>query len=177
MLSLRALALLPAIGCQGSSSQPAPQKVARAVEARDATGSVIARVQPGRPCRATVDGVELLVGGRPLVAQVGTDRWTGEDAANGTTLKKNDATVARIHAKQLFDETGVPLIRVLDNGDIVDKANAVARKAVAGSDGVTIGDLQISGTQDVVLAAMLTAREALPEVRALAACHFLLNES
>ncbi|HET9482552.1 MAG TPA: hypothetical protein VFO79_01235, partial [Xanthomonadales bacterium] len=159
------MALLPAVGCQGSSSEPAPRPAAPAIEVRDATGSIVARVKPGRPCRASVDGIELLVGGRPLVAQVGTDRWTGEDATNGTTLKKNDAPVARIHAKQLFDQNGIPLIRVLESGDIVDKANAVSRKAVATPAGITIGDLQISGTQDVVLAAMLTAREALPEVR------------
>lgn len=176
MLSLRTLALLPAFGCQGSSEAPR-KPVAAPIEVRDATSAVVARVQPGRPCRATVDGFELLVGGRPLVAQVGADRWTGEDAENGTTLKKNDRIVARIHARQLFDDQGIPVIRVLETGDIVDKANAVVRKAVAGPGAVTIGELTVGGTTDVVLAAMLTAREAVPEVRALAACHFLLNES
>ena len=175
MLTLRALALLPAFGCQGASEQRT--QPAASIEVRDSTGSVVARVQPGRPCRASVDGVELLVGARPFVAQVGTDVWTGETAANGTTLKKNGAVVARIHARQLFDDQGIPLIRVLETGAIVDRANAVVRTAAPGATGVTIGELSVGGTTDVVLAAMLTAREALPEVRALAACHFLLNES
>jgi hypothetical protein len=34
----------------------------------------------------------------------------------------------------------------------------------------------VTGTTDVVLAAMLTARAASPEIRALAACHFLLTD-
>src|SRR5687768_16467394 len=172
-MSLRALALLPAFGCQGGSTPP-PPKGRPAIEVRDASGAILATVQAGRPCRANDGGIELLVGGRPLVAQHGTDRWTGEDAANGTTLKKNDQVVARIHAKQLFDENGIPVIRVLEGGDIVDKANAVVRKATPRGGSVAIGDLTISGTQDVVLAAMLTAREAVPEVRGIAACHYLL---
>ena len=175
MLSLRVFALLPAFGCQGASEQR-PQPAA-SIEVRDGAGAVVARVQPGRPCRATVDGVELLVGARPFVAQVGTDVWTGEDAANGTTLKKNGRVVARIHARQLFDDQGIPLIRVLESGAIVDRANAVVRTATPSATGITVGDLTVGGTTNVVLAAMLSAREALPEVRALAACHFLLNES
>jgi hypothetical protein len=148
-----------------------------AIEVLDATRSVVARVVPGRPCRATVDGVELLVGGRPLVAQVGADRWTGEDAQNGTTLKKNDQIVARIHAKQLFDANGIPIVRVMDNGDIADRANAVVRKAVVGTNAVTIDTLTVTGTTDVALAAFLTltSRETVPEVRALAACHYLIG--
>ena len=172
MSSLSVAFALAAAGCQ--TTPPAPKPVVE-ITAKDATGAVTARVVPGRPCRATVDGVELLVG-RPLVAQVGTDRWTGESAANGTTLKLNDQPVARIHAKQLFDHQGIPLVRVLDNGDVVDKANAVVRKAVAGANTVTIGDVTVAGTTDVVLAVMLTAREAAAPVRGLAACHFLANE-
>lgn len=168
--------MLPLASCQTQEASPKPPPAPAGIEARDASGSVIARVVPGHPCRATVDGVELLVGGRPLVAQVGADRWTGTDAANGTTLRKNDQIVARIHARQLFDAEGIPLIRVLDNGDIVDKASAVVRKAVADAGRVTIGALAITGTTDLTVAAMLTAREAIPEVRALAACHYLLNE-
>ena len=146
-----------------------------AIEVVDATKSVTARVVPGRPCRATVDGIELLVGGRPLVAQIGTDRWTGADASNGTTLRKNDQIVARIHAKQIFDANGIPVIRVMDNGDIADKANALVRKAVVSGNAVTIGELTVTGTTDVAIAAMLTARETVPEVRALAACHYLIE--
>jgi hypothetical protein len=177
VFSLRALAVVaPLVGCQGGGTPPAPPQPTP-IEARDASGTVVARVVPGHPCRAMVDGVELLVGGRPLIAQHGADRWTGEDAENGTTLRKNDRPVARIHARQLFDAEGIPVIRVREDGQIVDKANAVARTAVAATATVQIGDLTVTGTTDVVLAAMLTAREAIPEVRALGACHFLLTET
>ncbi len=175
MLSSRFLVLLaPLVGCQGSGSSSPPPKPRIPIEVHDAHG-VIARVMPGHPCRATVDDVELLVGGRPLVAQNGADRWTGEDAENGTTLRKNDQIVARIHANQLFDADGIPILRVADSGDIIDKASAVVRKATLASGAIQIGDLTITGTTNLALAAMLTAREALPEVRALAACNFLLE--
>ena len=185
MLSPRVLScVLPVLGCQGtdtSKAVPTPTKKSE-IEVLDATKSVVARVVPGHPCRATVDGVELLVGGRPLIAQIGADRWTGEDAENGTTLRKNDQIVARIYANQLFDPNGIPILRVLENGDIADKANAVVRKAVAASDHVTlaassgtINSFTVTGTTDVAIAAMLTARETVPEVRALAGCHYLLE--
>jgi hypothetical protein len=164
----------PLAGCQSTDAPKTPPKFA-GIEATDG-GSVVARVVPGRPCRATVAGVELLVGGRPLVAQVGADRWTGEDAENGTTLRKNDQIVARIHANQLFDANGIPLVRVLDNGDIADKANAVVRKAVVAGDHVVIDSFTVTGTTDIAIAAMLTARETVPEVRALAVCHYLLEK-
>ncbi|MBA3501193.1 MAG: hypothetical protein M4D80_27375 [Myxococcota bacterium] len=175
MLSVRVLGcVVPLVGCQGTDTSKAQAKPV-GIEVLDVTRSVVARVVSGRPCRATVDGVELLVGGRPLVAQVGTDRWTGEDAPNGTTLKKNDQIVARIHAKQLFDANGIPIIRVMENGDIADRANAVVRKAVVGANTVTIDTLTVTGTTDVALAAFLTSRETVPEVRALAACHYLIG--
>jgi hypothetical protein len=163
---------LAATGCQSESTSRTPPPVA-AIEARDAANAVVARVVPGHPCRATVDGFELLVGGPELIAQVGADRWTGEDAENGTTLRKNDRIVARIHANQLFDENGIPLLRVMENGDIVDKANARVRTATVSGATVHIGDLTITGTTNVALAAFLTAREAEPSVRALAACRIL----
>lgn len=182
MLSVPALfACVAAVGCQ-STDAPKVEHKDPAIEVVDATKSVTARVVPGRPCRATVDGVELLVGGRPLVAQIGSDRWTGEDSPSGTTLKKNDQIVARIHAKQIFDANGIPIIRVMDNGDIADKANALVRKAVVSGNAVTIvatrplaGELTVTGTTDIAIAAMLTARETVPEVRALAACHYLIE--
>jgi hypothetical protein len=166
--------VVPLTGCQSTDAPKTAPKSA-GIEAID-DGTVVARVIAGRPCRATVAGVELQVGGRPLVAQVGADRWTGEDAENGTTLRKNDQIVARIHANQLFDANGIPILRVLDNGDIVDKANAVARKAVVASDRITIDSFTVTGTTDIAIAAMLTARETVPEVRALAVCHYLLEK-
>ena len=162
---------------------------------RDASGAVSARVVPGRPCRATVGDLELLVGGRPLVATQGAVRWTGEDAANGTTLFKDGAPVARYHARQLFDAEGLPILRIMDDGSIADRASVVVRRAAvvpaatAGpgrtpgsaaaptAGAVTIGDVTVTGTTDVVLAAMLAAPEAPPAVRALVACHLLLPEA
>jgi hypothetical protein len=214
-------------GCRCSADRAAPPPPPPAIEVRDATGAVTARVVPGRPCRANVGDIELLVGGRPLLAQEGAVRWTGEDAANGTTLFKDGAPVARYHARQLFDAEGLPLLRVLDDGSIVDRASVVVRRAAVGSaaaattgsaaaaapttgpaaapttgpaaaattgsaaaaapttgpaaapttGAVTIGDVTVTGTTDVVLAAMLAAPEAPPAVRALVACHLLLPEA
>jgi len=162
-------------GCRGGGD-PAPPPPP-AIEVRDAAGSVTARVVPGHPCRATVEGVELLVGGRPLVAQQGAVRWTGEDAANGTTLKKDGAPVARVHARQLFDEAGIPILRVLPDGGIINRASVRVRSAAASPTGnsVAIGAVTVTGTADITLAAMLAAPEAPPDLRALVACHFLLG--
>src|SRR5262249_19683359 len=101
-------------------------------------------------------------------------RFTGEDAPNGTTLRKNDAPVARIHADQLFDSQGIPLMRVAPNGDISNAAGVVTRHARASDASVVIDELTITGTTNIALAAMLTTPEAPPEIRALAACHYLL---
>ncbi|MBA3820075.1 MAG: hypothetical protein H0X17_14365 [Deltaproteobacteria bacterium] len=166
--------IAPVLGCQGTT--PAITPAPTPIEARDAKGVVTARVMPGHPCRATVDDVELLVASAPLVAQVGGDRWSGESGTNGLTLKKNDAPVARLHARQLFDAQGIPLLRVLPGGEIADAASAIVRHAKASPNAVTVGDFTVSGTSDVVLAAMLTARETSPEVRALVACHLLFAE-
>jgi len=174
VLSRVVVTALPLVGCQGS---PAPAPMPRTViEVVDASQAVIARVVPGHPCRATVDGVEMLVGAAPLVAQVGADRWTGEAAEHGTTLAKNGRVVARLHAGQLFDPDGIPIIRVLETGEIADKANTVLRTAKPGTNSVQIGDVTVTGTSDITLAAMLTARETVPEVRALAACQSLFTK-
>jgi hypothetical protein len=167
-------------GCRCGAEREATAPAAPpAIEVRDATGAVTARVVPGRPCRATVEGLELLVGGRPLVAQHGAARWSGEDAPNGTTLSKNGAVVARIYAGQLFDAEGLSILRIMDDGSIANRASVIVRRAVAApaANSVAIGDTTVSGTTDVVLAAMLAAPEATPEVRAMVACHFLLLEA
>ena len=167
---------LAMFGCQGEATSKAPAKPS--IEVFDeAANAVLTTVVPGHPCRATVDGVELLVGGPQLVAQVGEDRWSGETAENGTTLRKNEQIVARIHAKQLVDANGLPLIRVLDNGDIVDKSNAVVRSARATPSGVYVDKLLVRNTIDMTLAAFLTAREAPAEVRALAVCNILFEKT
>lgn len=199
-----ALALL---GCQdrsgasaatAGSSAPALTVASSsgAIEIRDGA-TITARVVPGQPCRATVDEHELIVGfgrsevsARSLVSQFGTTRWTTEQHTNGTTLYRNALPVARIHARQLFDEAGSPVIRVLDSGDIVNGAGQVIRHArvdapnrhVAIARATTPGQPAseptiVTNTTDPVLAAMLTARETTAEIRALAACHFLLPEN
>jgi hypothetical protein len=176
VLSSRCIALIaPAVVVWACQSHTASAPVGPPpIEVRDPRGVVTARVFGGHPCRATVDGVELQVGGRPLVAMLGSSRFTGEDAPNGTTLRKNDVPVARIHADQLFDSQGIPLMRIAPNGDISNAAGVVSRKAAASDASVVIGDLTITGTTNIALAAMLTTPEAPPEIRALAACNYLL---
>ena len=52
-----------------------------------------------------------------------------------------------------------------------------ATVAPAPANAVTIGEATVTGTTDVVLAAMLAAPEAPPDVRAMVACHYLLPEA
>jgi hypothetical protein len=178
------LACAAAIAACGSGKAPPPTVVA--IEVRDVAPNgrpgLLARVVPGHPCRAQIDGVELLVGGRPLVADLGSTHWTGEDAPNGTTLKQNGEPAARIHANQLFDKDGIPILRVAANGDISDQTARLIRRARVTPEGVRVEGvtdpsiaLVVSNTDNLPLAAMLTAvREAAPVMRALAACHYLL---
>jgi hypothetical protein len=168
----RWLFTLVLVACGQDRPEPAPERPA--IDARDGDGVVIARVVAGHPCRAMVESVELLVGGRPLVAQQGNIRWTGEDQSHGTTFLKNGVAIARIHAGQLFDKDGVPLVSVQPGGGIVNATGKVVRTAVASADRIAIGTIAVTGTRDVVLAALLVAPEVTPDVRALVACHFLL---
>jgi hypothetical protein len=188
--------LLAAAGCSSKERAPAPPPFA--IEARDPAG-VTARLVPGRPCRATVEGVELMVGGPPLAAQNGAATWSAEDAPNGTTFRKNGTAVARFHARQLFDAEGLPILRVLEDGRVADRASAIVREAVPTATGVAIimpprsdssaqirppmhpdakevpPGVLVSGTDDAVLAVILTAPEVKPELRAILACHRLLT--
>jgi hypothetical protein len=174
-------------GCQGKSSAgSAVPAAAPAIELRDAKGKVTARVTPGHPCRATVDGIELLIGTAPLVAQLGEIRWTGDEAANGTTIKRNDEVIARIFPVDQQNETGlytpegVALFRgTLAAGklDLISGAGALIGSATKlPKGGIAIGDRTITGTDDLLLAALLAA-EAPPEVRGLAACHRLFPQA
>ena len=171
-------------GCQGRTSTEEAPPAPRAIEVHDASGKLTARVVPGHPCRATVDGVELLVGGRPLIAQVGEVRWSGDDDKTGTTLRKDGVAVARIFpaevlpgAVDVIDPQGIALLRVKAAGDsapIVSASGAVERVAKRTPKGISVGDVTVTGTDDLLLAALLTAPEAGAEVRGLAACHRLL---
>jgi hypothetical protein len=173
-------------GCQGASPEPTPPP-RLVIEVRD-SADVVATVTAGHPCRATIDGVEMIVGGRPLLAHRGGSRWIGKDAENGTTLEHNDVTVARIHARQLFDGEGIPLLRVMDGGDVVDRTARIVRTIgpvpgpvpalrIAGGPRELIVTGLVPTPDHFALAAMLTAPDVGPELRALAACHYLLPES
>ena len=186
--------LLLIAACQSGSASDSPGspvgaeattlKKARAIEVHDLNNGVTAKIAPGHPCRASVDGIELQVGGEPLVAQVGTTRWTGEDRGNGITLLKDNEIVARIVDDKpgelsLIDPQGIALIRALAQGDdvqVIDKQSAVVRHVTRSERGVEVQPgPTVSGTEDRLLVAALTAVEAPPEVRALAACHRLFS--
>jgi hypothetical protein len=171
-------------GCQ---SEPAPRPAPPTSIDVVVGGKVMASVVPGHPCRAKVAGVELLVGGPPLLSEQGSARWTGQTQGNGTTLFLNDRAVARIHANQLFDEQGIPKLRVMEDGTIVSGAGKVLRTATArtqpapprveirDAQGRKADDVVVTNTGDRVLAAFLSANEIEAELRALVACHLLLG--
>ncbi len=156
---------------------------APSIELKDAKGHLVARVTPGHPCRAMVEDIEMMVGTDPLVAQLGEIRWTGETSTNGTTIKRNGEVVARVFPIDQPSETGVytpdgvAMFRVTlsgDKADLISGAGAVigsAKKLPTG--GISIGERVLTGTNDLLLAALLGATEAPPEVRGLAACHRL----
>ena len=168
-------------GCHGQSTPDLPAAAPLGIEVRDALGEVTARLVAGRPCRAMVEGVDLQVGASPLVAMVGNTRWDGVETATGTTLTKNGVRAAEIVADsgalQINDDKGIPVIRARIAGDsapVLDAANTNVRTASRSGTSVTVGDMTVTGTQDLLLAALLTAHEIGPEVRALAACHRML---
>jgi hypothetical protein len=189
----RCSSVVVALGaCQGSSAGTGAPVASHATEivAKDPSGAVVARVKLGTPCRATVDGIEQIVGTAPLVSQIGTTRWSGDTATNGTTFKKDETSIARMYAASddelaLFDPEGVAFVRATRAKDgavsISDRQSTVVRQAHllagANSDTVEISGtgpkLVVTGTNDVLLAAILTAPEAIPEVRGLAACNRL----
>jgi hypothetical protein len=189
-MSIRRFCLVATVvgACQGnepsSADKTAPGAAGTGAIEVIVGGKVTARVMPGHPCRATVDGVELLVGGPPLVAQVGDTKWTADTRENGTTLMSNERPAARILANQLFDATGIPLIKVEDDGKIVN-VQRVVRQATAEhepAERVVIRgiekwknepDVVVTNTDDVALAGLLAAPEADPTLRGLAACYLL----
>ncbi len=187
---MRGFVLLLLIGCQNGgaagdpSKQPPPAAPShgKAIEVHDLTGNISARIVPGHPCRATVDGIELLIGGEPLIAQRGETRWSGDDRGNGITILRDAEVAARIVDDKvgelaLIDGQGIPMIRVITQGDdvqVIDRQSAVVRHLMRSAKGVEVQPgPTVTGTDDRLLVAALTATEAPPEVRALAACHRL----
>ena len=131
--------------------------------------------------------MEFIVGGPPLVAQVGNTRWSGTTETNGTTLSRDDERVVRVFpvgdpdTTAVLDMKGVALARIAVQGTTATVSNAasvpVRRLALDPARTTITADepaLTITGTKDLVLAALLTAPELSPEVRMLAACERVL---
>ncbi len=157
------------------------------IQVRDSSDHdrIVASVRIGKPCRATVGPSEMIIGGPPLVSQLGDTRWSGTDAENGTLLARNDQKFARIFpvgdpsAVVVFDPSGMSMLRVASDtksAQVFDGTNAVARTLTTKGDQITADKpaLTVTGTHDLVLASVLTAPELAPEVRMLAACERVL---
>lgn len=185
---MRALLLVVVAACQTSAGgepargSAAPSHVGGEIKVHDLGGHISARIVPGHPCRATIEGTELLIGGEPLVAQHGEVRWSGDDRGNGITILRDAEIVARIVDDKpgelaLIDPQGIALIRAVTEGDdvkVIDKQSAVVRHLTRSGKGIEVQPgPTVTGTDDRLLVAALTAVEAPPEVRALAACHRL----
>jgi len=155
------------------------------VQAKDANGKVIAELRPLRPCRASVDGTEMIVGGPPILSQVGNTTWTGSTSENGTTYSRDSERIARIYpirdpkSAAVLDMQGVAMARITVAGDkaaVADASTATIRSLTKLGSTISIDapPLTVTGTDDLVLAALLTAPELVPEVRMLAACERVL---
>jgi hypothetical protein len=147
------------------------------IEARSA-GTTIARIVAGHPCRADIDGNELLVGTEPLVTQVGNNRWTGDDSPQGTTLRKDGAVITRLaettgRGVEVYDARGSVILLITADGVISNARGEILRRAEPSRLAIKIGDSIVTGTNDVALGVILSAPELIPEVRALAVCHRL----
>jgi hypothetical protein len=173
----RVLTLALIAGCQGKSEPDPPRPPNPVIEAR-ASGTIVARIVSGHPCRADIDGNELLIGTDPLVTQVGGNRWSGDDADDGTTLRKDGAAIVRVRDRQelgveVFDPHGGAILKLTANGEIANARGEVLRRAEASRGAIKVGDSMVTGTTDVALAVLVTAPELIPEIRGLAACHRL----
>lgn len=180
---MRRLLLLALLGCQGKKAAPPPEPVS--VQVRDASGVLVAELRPLRPCRGSIGPVDLIVGGPPLVANLGGTEWRGSAADNGTTLYREGQAQVRVFPigdatnVSVMDTHGVALARVRVEGAraIVTNAASVPVRNLR-SEGDTIKSdtpaLTITGTNDLVLSALLSALELTPEVRILAACERVL---
>jgi hypothetical protein len=147
------------------------------IEAR-ASGTIVARIVSGHPCRADIDGNELLIGTDPLVTQIGATRWSGDEGDDGITLRKDGAAVLRLRDRtdlgvEVFDPKGAAILKVTPAGEIANANGEVLRRAEPSRSAIKIGESIVTGTTDVALAVLVTAPELIPEVRGLAACHRL----
>jgi hypothetical protein len=147
------------------------------IEARSG-GATVAHIVAGHPCRADVDGNELLIGTEPLVAQVGGTRWSGDMETGTTTLRKNGAAVVRLRdtpdmGVEVLDPQGAAILLISADGAITNARGEVLRRAEPSRVAIKIGESVVTGTSDLALGVLITAPELIPEVRALAACQRL----
>jgi hypothetical protein len=181
--ALLAVGLALVMGCQDKKQAPPPEPVP--VQVRDSSGVLVAELKALRPCRGSIGPVELIVGGPPLLATLGDTKWTGSTATNGTTLSRNGEAVARVFpvgdaaSAAVIDMQGVALARIVVTGQaatVSDAASVPVRNLKSNGTSITSDELKltITGTQDLILAALLSAPELMPEVRIIAACERVL---
>jgi hypothetical protein len=73
------------------------------------------------------------------------------------------------------------VVKVMENGNIANGPGRVLRRATKGASRIEIkhlgkepvNDVVVTNTDDIVLASLLAAPEAEPEIRGLVACHLL----
>jgi hypothetical protein len=140
--------------------------------------SVVAHIIAGHPCRAEMEGEELMIGTQPLVTQVGASRWSGDEADGAIMLRKDGTAIVQLRdsdeaAIEVFDPQGGAILRLSSDGAIANGRGEVLRRAETARGAIKIDDLTVTGTADVPLAELVTAPELIPEVRSLAACHRL----
>src|SRR4051812_16518431 len=132
----------------------------------------------------------MIVGGPPLISQLGSTRWSGSDGANGTVLERDGQRVARLFptsdptSTAVFDMVGAAMVRVkaeADHATVSDTASRLIRTLARSGNTITVEPgaagqpkLIVTGTRDLVLASMLSAPELQPEIRMLAACERVL---
>jgi len=152
---------------------------------KDAAGTTLAELKQLQPCRATIGPAEMIVGGSPVTSTIGSTTWTGSVDTNGTTYVRNDERIARSYpvgdaaTGAIYDLQGIAQVRITVTGEtatVENKASVPVRKLTRAGTTITVSDpaLTVTGTDDLILAALLSAPELLPEVRMLAACERVL---
>ena len=175
--------MLALAACQAKDAAPVAP---RAIEARDASGAVVASLVPGKPCHVSIQAGGALaveVAGPPLAADVAGVHWTGDHRDNGTTVARAGVAIARVYGHEatlsLFDPAGVPMLRVDEHAGAVDVSDAgrrLLRHVTPKGDALAVDSpaLTVTGTRDAQLVALLVSPELAPELRMLAACERVL---